>query len=137
MSDPRESMPSWSINPLRPCLSVLPIAYRGSRQADTITVELQAPSGTWFTLPPPPQPGAWTTDEDGLRHLALALALTRRPWYVANDIHYDLRYHLERIVLRSRPWELTPREFERMLATADYEASGAADRDQYDSGFDG
>jgi hypothetical protein len=129
-------MPHWTINPLRPDLSVLPMAYRGSRLADTLTVELQAPSGSWFPLPPPTQPGAWTTDEDGLRHLALTLALTRRPWYEANDIYYDLSHHLERIVLRSGGWELTPHEFERLLATAAYEASGAADRDQSDPGFD-
>jgi hypothetical protein len=131
-----ESMPTWSINPLRPDLSVMPMAYRGSRQAKTLTIEIQAPSGSWFPLPPPADRGAWTTDADGLRQLALALALTRRPWYDANEIYFDLRHHLEPIVLRSAGWQLTPRAFERMLTTAAYEASGAADLDQTDAGFD-
>jgi hypothetical protein len=136
MSHLREAMPSWRICRLRPDLSVLPTAYRGSHQAETITVEVQAPSGSWFPLPPPPHRGSWTTDDDGLRRLALALARTRRLWLEAQDLHLDLRRHLEPLVLRSGDWELTAHELEQMLLTAAYEASGAADLHPGDSGLE-
>ncbi len=136
MFDSCEVMPPWRIHPLRPDLSILPIAYRGSRQGDTITVEVQAPSGSWFPLQPPEERGSWTTDADGLRSLAFALATTRRPWYEAADLYFDLRHHIEPLLLRSSRWELTPHQLERMLGAAAYEASGAADLDRADSGME-
>ena len=51
--------------------------------------------------------------------------------HIANDIADDLRRHLELLVLRPGGWHLSARLFERMLKTAAYEASGAAELDPY------
>ncbi|HEV3456101.1 MAG TPA: hypothetical protein VHG32_06050 [Thermoanaerobaculia bacterium] len=129
MSDTCESAaPWWRVCPLRPDLSCLPAAYRGTRLATGIAVELQAPSGGWFPFRPCPPDTHWPAGAAGHRRLALALAGTRRLSHEVLALQDDLVRHLKRRFQCDR-WELSAAQLERLLVTAAWEASGAADLD--------
>jgi hypothetical protein len=133
MSTTPESPPRWRICPLRPDLSILPAAYRGKRLPTGIAVELQAPSGTWFPFLPCSLDRHWPSGAASHRRLALALAYTRRPSHQLFGLEDDLVRHLERR-FHTASWHLSAAQFEKLLATAAWEASGAADRDPAGAG---
>jgi hypothetical protein len=132
---PPEAPPRWRICPLRPDLSCLPAAYRGTRLPTGVAVELQAPSGTWFPFHLCPPDRHWPAGAAGHRRLALALASTRRLSHQLPALQDDLVRHLERR-FQSDSWQLSAAQFEKLLATAAWEASGAADLHQADAGAD-
>jgi hypothetical protein len=131
MSDARESTVPWSYAPDN---LVLPIAYRGSRQAERLTVQIQAPSGSWFPLLESPHFRSWATDNDGLENLVFAIACNRRYWFVAAYIVVELKRLLEPLLLCADGWQLTVEELERMLAQAELEADAEAELDEVRSG---
>jgi hypothetical protein len=132
MSNTCEAPPQWRVCPLRPDLSCLPAAYRGKRLATGIAVELQAPSGSWFLFHPSPPASHWPAGAAGHRRLALALASTRRLTHQLLELQDDLVRHLQRHFQSDR-WQLSAAQLERLLATAAWEASGAADLDPGDA----
>jgi hypothetical protein len=135
MSRTCESPPRWRVCLLRPDLSCLPIAYRGTRQPTGIAVELQAASGSWFPLLPCPPDSRWPADTAGHRRLAFALATTRRLGDQVLGLEDDLLRHLQGRFQSDR-WQLSAAQLESIIATAAWEESGAADLDQGDAGAD-